>query len=340
MKKTIILVLILILLVSTVKANILYTDQTEYEQDKGDTFTVTLYVNLTIDSYGIFLYELNWNPEIIELQTVNNTTEWEMKYSGQGGIEPGKISYVNWWKMGHNETGVIPILELTYKAIKDGNIGLKFTKTIGIYSHTFDKEANIYELECINATVIINDDSSNNGNGGNGNNGGNGGYNPPPPPPPPVNKEPVAIIDQPTEQYVNTTVNFTANQSYDEDGMIVDYRWNFGDGQTTGGMKVSHIYNQPNVYTVSLTVEDDDGVTDTITKTIIILKQAEPEPDNNETEEPDPTDNQTDDSITEPDDKDTNITKETDDFGPIIIGIFIVAILVCIMFVYVYKRRN
>ena len=335
MKKAIIILTTLLLLTTITKANTLYTDQTEYEYDKDDIFTVTLYVNLTNVSYGLFLYELIWNQEIIELQSVKNPTEWEMKYSVQGGIEPGKIKYVNWWKMGHSEIGTLPILELTYKAIKKGNTELQFLKATGLYSHTFDEEANIYELECTNATVIINDDSSTNGNGGNGN-GGNGGYTPPPP----INKHPVANIIMPTEQYVNTTVNFTANQSYDEDGMIVDYRWNFGDDQTTGGMKVSHIYNQPNVYTVSLTVEDDDGVTDTITKTIIILKQAEPEPDNNETEEPDPTDNQTDDSITEPDDKDTNITKETDDFGPIIIGIFIVAILVCIMFVYVYKRRN
>ena len=333
MKKTIILVLILILLVSTVKANILYTDQTEYEQDKDDTFTVTLYVNLTIDSYGIFLYELNWNPEIIELQTVNNTTEWEMKYSGQGGIEPGKISYVNWWKMGHNETGVIPILELTYKAIKDGNSELQFSKINGIYSHTFDKEANIYELECINATVTIKD-SSNNGNGGNGNNGGNGGHSPPPPPPPPVNKDPIAIIDQPTEQYVNTTVNFTANQSYDQDGTITTYQWDFGDDQTANGITVNHTYTRPDVYTVLLTVSDNNDATDSTTSHITILEQPiqnNTEPPTNQTDQPE--------NNTEPiPNNQTNITKPDDGLDLTIQIIILVATLVCIIFiVYWYK---
>jgi PKD repeat protein len=47
--------------------------------------------------------------------------------------------------------------------------------------------------------------------------------------------------------------------SIDPDGTIVDYRWDFGEGQTGTGVAPSHIYAAPGLYTVSLTVFDDQG---------------------------------------------------------------------------------
>lgn len=40
---------------------------------------------------------------------------------------------------------------------------------------------------------------------------------------------------------------------------IVSYSWNFGDGTTGSGVTVTHSYNAPGVYRVTLTVEDDAG---------------------------------------------------------------------------------
>jgi len=68
-----------------------------------------------------------------------------------------------------------------------------------------------------------------------------------------------------TTQWVGSpetlTVRFDASSSYDPDGTIVSYNWDFGDGQTDAGMLVTHTYQNPGSYTVILTVTDDDGST-------------------------------------------------------------------------------
>ena len=56
--------------------------------------------------------------------------------------------------------------------------------------------------------------------------------------------------------------------SSDADGTIVSYAWDFGDTVTGEGVSVGHGYLYPGTYTISLTVTDDDGATDTATRTI------------------------------------------------------------------------
>ena len=62
---------------------------------------------------------------------------------------------------------------------------------------------------------------------------------------------------------VPLVVNFNASGSHDADGGIVQYSWQFGDGETEEGIYVSHTYVQPGQYTSQLTVTDTDGATDT-----------------------------------------------------------------------------
>ncbi|HHH79747.1 MAG TPA: PKD domain-containing protein [Thermoplasmatales archaeon] len=57
------------------------------------------------------------------------------------------------------------------------------------------------------------------------------------------------------EVYFNST-------SYDLDGNIVKWRWEFGDGNNAYGENVTHKYSKGGVYTIVLTVWDDDGATD------------------------------------------------------------------------------
>jgi large repetitive protein len=53
-------------------------------------------------------------------------------------------------------------------------------------------------------------------------------------------------------------VNFDASGSYDADKDRLTYSWDLGDGTSKQGVKVTHIYQRPGRYNVTLTV--DDGV--------------------------------------------------------------------------------
>ncbi|MFC1803221.1 ABC transporter substrate-binding protein, partial [Thermoproteota archaeon] len=89
---------------------------------------------------------------------------------------------------------------------------------------------------------------------GDGNGDGNGG------PPPEPNKLPVALAwSSETLEEIGTKLTFSATDSYDSDGNIVTYEWNFGDGTTATGEVVTHEYEVDGDYIVTLMVEDDEG---------------------------------------------------------------------------------
>lgn len=98
--------------------------------------------------------------------------------------------------------------------------------------------------------------------------------NPPDDPPADTNQDPVARFNWPSECWEGDTVDVTEN-SYDRDGQIVDWRWKFSDttGVTSslaqGGGTVT--FDKQGTYSLKLTVEDDDGATDSVTKTIQVL---------------------------------------------------------------------
>jgi len=86
---------------------------------------------------------------------------------------------------------------------------------------------------------------------------------PPPPPPPPSNDPPEADFDVHCKRLDCT---FT-DKSKDDDGVVVSWHWDFGDGETSIQPSPEHTYARRGHYQVSLTVTDDDGASDTRTKT-------------------------------------------------------------------------
>lgn len=72
-----------------------------------------------------------------------------------------------------------------------------------------------------------------------------------------LNYAPTARFQSRIEQPL--TVIFNASASFDLDGSIVQYNWDFGDGELASGQIVSHVYTSTGSYMVELTVTDDDG---------------------------------------------------------------------------------
>ena len=51
---------------------------------------------------------------------------------------------------------------------------------------------------------------------------------------------------------------------------IVRYQWNFGDNQIVEGPRVEFVFRAAGAYTVTLTVTDSNGATDTETKSVTV----------------------------------------------------------------------
>jgi parallel beta-helix repeat protein len=90
-----------------------------------------------------------------------------------------------------------------------------------------------------------------------------------------------------TKQGMN--VIFNASSSYDYDGNIVSYDWDFGDGSNGSGYLLSHTYITIGSYLVVLTVTDNEGKQDTTSKIILINLPpifGSPNPTNSSTNNP------------------------------------------------------
>jgi len=85
---------------------------------------------------------------------------------------------------------------------------------------------------------------------------------------PPIYYPPVASF---TYTYLSPiTITFDASRSYDPDGSIIEYKWDFGDGLTGTGITYNHTYIANGTYNVKLTVIDNDYLTDITTWNVTI----------------------------------------------------------------------
>jgi serine protease len=86
------------------------------------------------------------------------------------------------------------------------------------------------------------------------------------------NRAPVAVILTSAQRgEVPFNVEFRGDSSYDLDGRVVSYLWNFGQGATATDPVVQRTYNQPGDYNVSLTITDSGGLTATQNLTVTAL---------------------------------------------------------------------
>jgi len=104
--------------------------------------------------------------------------------------------------------------------------------------------------------------------------GGGGGE----PPAGPQNIKPVANASagEPYQGFVNSEILFDGSRSSDPDGDITKWFWDFGDSTNGTGKMTRHAYSRVGTYTVTLTVTDNNGTTNTDTTTCVITQRNRP----------------------------------------------------------------
>ena len=103
-----------------------------------------------------------------------------------------------------------------------------------LYIYAFDKSGN-YSLDNLRINVIKSGNTSD------------------------INLNPIAVPGAPYKGEINTDITFNGSGSYDPDGTISEYLWDFGDGTTANVVKPAHKYAAKGTYNVTLTVKDAFG---------------------------------------------------------------------------------
>lgn len=89
-----------------------------------------------------------------------------------------------------------------------------------------------------------------------------------------VNRPPVGVVDF---AVADLTLTASAEDSYDPDGLIVDFTWDLGDGESAFGPRFTHAYGSPGAYTFSLILTDDEGAVTSVTRDVVVPNPP-PEP--------------------------------------------------------------
>ncbi|MFC2081932.1 PKD domain-containing protein [Candidatus Bipolaricaulota bacterium] len=87
----------------------------------------------------------------------------------------------------------------------------------------------------------------------------------------PANQQPVAAFTTDSTTIVpGAWIQFSAATSRDPDGSISSYAWSFGDGTSGTGISGWHRFTTAGTYLVTLTVTDNKGAQDAVSKSIIV----------------------------------------------------------------------
>ncbi len=92
---------------------------------------------------------------------------------------------------------------------------------------------------------------------------------------------PIADINFSVNESNNLTIEFDASGSFDPDGNIANYLWDFGDGENGTGISPIHKYAAPGTYTVTLEITDNNSNI-IYSKSIIVIVGSEAEQESEE----------------------------------------------------------
>jgi PKD repeat protein len=85
---------------------------------------------------------------------------------------------------------------------------------------------------------------------------------------------PVAVAAVSAGSYTcGSMISLDGTGSFDQDGSLVTYTWDLGDGTSANGPTATHVYSAAGSYPVTLTVTDDDGLT---ASDVVVLEISNP----------------------------------------------------------------
>jgi len=230
--------------------------------------TYDVWVNAT-DPTGSYLYTRTWytfttqnapvnNPPVLSnLTPINKSTGVSVGLSSLSiTMQDPEGDYFNW-----------TITTLPNIGNSSGTSASNGTKTCSVsglaYSTTYTWTVRAYDVhDWTNQSFSFTTISYSGG----GDDGGS--------PPPPSNYPPIANVSagEPYQGDVNTSIRFNGSKSTDPDGNITKWFWVFGDHTNGTGKIIQHVYSETGTYTVTLTVTDNKGATNTDTTTCVITQ--------------------------------------------------------------------
>jgi sugar lactone lactonase YvrE len=90
-----------------------------------------------------------------------------------------------------------------------------------------------------------------------------------------ANHFPVADAGGDQAAIVKTKITLDGSNSSDPNSDIISYEWSFSDGGSATGQIVGKSFSMPDDYTVTLTVTDSDGLSDSDTITVFVIPNLE-----------------------------------------------------------------
>jgi len=87
-----------------------------------------------------------------------------------------------------------------------------------------------------------------------------------------TNSPPTAVVNGPESGIEDSSITFDGISSLDPDNDSLAFSWNFGDGSTDSGATPNHAYSWGDIFTVTLTVSDGKGGSDSATSMVTITE--------------------------------------------------------------------
>ena len=88
------------------------------------------------------------------------------------------------------------------------------------------------------------------------------------------NQQPIADTGGPYSCNAGELIGLDGSDSYDPDGTITNYTWNFGDGTKGYGILITHLYSDAGTYIVDLIVTDNEDETHTTSTSITVTAKV------------------------------------------------------------------